>query len=96
MANFGAGDSVVFMSDFGVPVVHAGIAGRGIVDTNDADYNGLPVKLVDRITKITVPTATFPTITREAVITVNGVSMSVRETMRTMDGDYTEIWAVVT
>ena len=94
MTNFGDSDLPIFVSDFGKPVVYAGILGKGIIDTNDADVNGAPIHMVDRITQIVVPASTFPTLSREKAITVDGKAMVVRDFMLVNDGAFYNIWAV--
>lgn len=96
MSRFGDTDLPVFFTDFAVPIIYGGVTKMGIVDYNDAENpEGGTVRILDRITQVTLPYNAFPAMTRESDVTVDGVAMKVRDIVQSNDGGIVGFWAVL-
>lgn len=79
-----------FLADFGVPVTAGAVSGLGILDLNSELILGGEINIIDYM--LTVPTATFGSLSYGDAITVDGVSYKVETSpMRFDDGTFCRV-----
>lgn len=83
----------VYLRDFGVPCVAAGLSFTGILDTPDQTMNMAGINVVSTMYACTVKTsdAQAAGLVSGLVITVGGVAFEIRDVLLTDDGAFTQL-----